>query len=251
MAHIICVTHSDQVAAGSVPDWARERGHTHVVHQLQRGDEIPASVGDVDIICVMGGPMGVYDAPTIPWLARELEWLRELVVLPPDERPLLVGICLGAQLLAAALGADVRLNRQREIGYWPLIVDRSHTDASWLTRLMPTDFTPFLWHQDTFDIPDNTLHVASTEACTNQAFTTPDGSIVGLQFHPEFTAREIGNLISSSCGLHVDAPFVQQPDTLAGNDDARAAMKQMLWSMLDQMLARLPADRTARDTLRQ
>jgi len=250
MANVICVTHSDQVVAGSVPDWAHERGHAHALHQLQHGDHLP-DVSEADIVCVMGGPMGVYDAPTIPWLARELEWLRGLVTRSPDTRPVLVGICLGAQLLAAALGADVRLHSQREIGYWPLGIDTSHAEASWLTDLMPADFTPFLWHQDTFDIPPGTLHVASTEACANQVFTTPDGTIVGLQFHPEFTEREIDNLVSSSHGLPVDMPYVQNPVSFSGKDDARSAMKQMLWSMLDQMLLRTQADLRVRDTLRQ
>ena len=72
-----------------------------------------------------------------------------------------------------------------------------------------------------------------------------------MQFHPEFTEREIDNLVSSSHGLPVDMPYVQNPVSFSGKDDARSAMKQMLWSMLDQMLLRTQADLRVRDTLRQ
>lgn len=235
MAHVVCTIHSDTVGAGTIPAWARGRGHTLSSARLHDGDPIPDITG-ADLLCIMGGPMGVYDAPDLPWLAAELAWLTELVALPAPERPRLVGVCLGAQLLAAALGADVRRHAHYEIGYWPVRGCSNDRDAAWLTRRIPSDYAPFLWHGDTFEIPAGTIHVAESDGCSRQAFTSRDGSIVGLQYHPEFSQREIDALYSAHPEINIDAPFVRGPHH-ANEPERREQMRAMLWGMLDDVIA--------------
>ena len=133
-----------------------------------------------DLLVVLGGPIGVNDQEAYPTIKEEVELLR--VRLTAD-RPTL-GICLGAQVMAAALGARVYRASQKEIGWSPLQL--SATDTS--NPLAPLQDVPVLhWHGDTFDLPDGCVHLASTAICENQAFSRGP-HILGLQFHPEAVA---------------------------------------------------------------
>ncbi len=157
--------------------------------------------GAYDLLFVMGGPMGAYDEAAFPWLAPELRWLEGAVAA--DKK--IVGICLGAQLLARVLGAGVRKNPVSEIGWFP-VTRLVHEPV---TRF-PEEFTPFHWHGDTFDIPSGAIRLARSEACENQAFLY-GGGILGLQFHLEATREGIGDLIAN-CGADCSTggPFVQE-----------------------------------------
>ena len=129
-----------------------------------------------DLLVVLGGPVGVYEAERYPFLAAELDLLRRRLAA---DRPTL-GICLGAQLMAAALGARVYASGAKEIGWAPVTL----TPAG-VALLAPLGDTPMLhWHGDTFDLPAGCACLASTEQTPNQAFARGP-HIMGLQFHPE------------------------------------------------------------------
>ncbi len=130
-----------------------------------------------DLLVVLGGPIGVYDEEAYPVVAEELRLLRERLAA---DRPTL-GICLGAQLMAAALGARVYPAQAKEIGWSPLTVSETQT----ANPLAPLCDVPVLhWHGDTFDLPAGTTLLASTVLCRNQAFSR-GANVLGLQFHPE------------------------------------------------------------------
>jgi GMP synthase (glutamine-hydrolysing) len=146
-----------------------ERGYD--IRYLESGiDPLPSEPGE--LLVVLGGPIGVGDVATYPFLADEMELIRRAV----DAGVPVLGICLGAQLTAAALGAPVTRGTV-EIGFAPL--------ASAEGVLAPLGSTPVLhWHGDTFAIPDGAVRLASTAACANQAFAIGD-RVLGLQFHLE------------------------------------------------------------------
>jgi GMP synthase (glutamine-hydrolysing) len=140
-----------------------------------------------DLVVVLGGPIGVYDAEDYPFLTREIEFLKTRLA---QKKPTL-GICLGAQLIAAALGARVYRAGVKEIGWSPLQIVGAGK-ASPLKHLSAEQTFMFHWHSDTFDLPDDAVLLASTAACPNQAFIWHD-TVLALQFHPEVRARDLEN----------------------------------------------------------
>lgn len=130
-----------------------------------------------ELVIVLGGPIGAYDDDKYPFLRDELDVLEERL---SAGRPT-IGICLGAQLMARALGARVFPGREKEIGFAPLTL----TEGGRASCLSMFDNEPVLhWHGDTFDLPDGATRLASTAVCENQAFAFGRNAI-GMQFHPE------------------------------------------------------------------
>ena len=137
---------------------------------------------DADLLVVLGGPISAGDDGRYPFLADEVRLIERRLAV---DRPTL-GICLGAQLMARALGARVYGAGRKEIGWGPLSLSEAGA-ASALALLAPCHASVLHWHGDTFDLPRGALHLASTEVCENQAFGWGERALA-LQFHPEVTA---------------------------------------------------------------
>jgi GMP synthase (glutamine-hydrolysing) len=132
---------------------------------------------DPELVLVMGGPMGVYERETYPWIDREITGLALRIAAGRAT----LGVCLGSQLIAAALGARVYQAPVKEVGFAPVEV----TGAGLQSPLRHLDGVPLLhWHGDTFDLPAGAERLAQTDNCANQAFRIGD-SLLALQFHPE------------------------------------------------------------------
>ena len=176
--NIHSLEHDPLDGPGIIREWARERGHTFSRTALHAGDILPA-LDAVDLLVVMGGPMSIHQHRDFPWLPFEKRFIANVI---DAEKPVL-GICLGAQLLADVLGGKVFQNSEKEIGWFAVrMIDRAPPFAHFPETLMTMH-----WHGDTFTLPADARRVAESDATANQAFVFGD-RIVALQFHPEIAA---------------------------------------------------------------
>ncbi len=165
------------------------------------------STSDFDALFVMGGPMSVHDEPRYAWLKREKEFVARAI----SEGKKVIGICLGAQIIAEVLGAKVYKNQFREIGWFPL----RKTVPSGLSAgdIFPESFHAFHWHGETFSLPPGALHCARSEACENQAFSYGD-NVLALQFHLESTVESVNLLIDHASDELDGSRYVQPVEAL-------------------------------------
>lgn len=160
-------------------------GRHHVNYELiaiDNGDPIPKTPESYSALVFLGGPMSVNDPLT--WVSQELDLIR---VAHASGVPML-GICLGAQLIAKALGATVRKNEFQEIGWFPVSHAPNTQNQAWLHDIPPS-FPAFHWHGETFDVPEAAVYLWRSAACKNQGFAI--GSTLALQFHVEVTEEMI------------------------------------------------------------
>lgn len=159
---------------------------------LYAGTRLPEDAQEYQAVIVMGGPMGVYDEAAYPFLRDEHRFLTRVLA---QGVPLL-GICLGAQLLAKALGARVYRNPQQEIG-WDTVELTPAGAVDPLFAGLTSPVPVFQWHSDAFDIPAGATPLASSPLCTNQAFRYGD-RVYGLLFHLELTPTTIHSWLDGS-----------------------------------------------------
>jgi len=215
---------------GSIQSWADRTGHDIRIIRPFLGEALPTPK-DVTHLIVMGGPMGVHDHDAFPWLAAEKTLIREVI----DAGRSVLGICLGAQLMAAALGARVVPNPTPEIGWFPI---RKSTDAHpcETADFLPASLEVFHWHGDTFEIPDGAIRLAHSDACRNQGFMR-DGRVIGLQFHLETTPDSLEALIGHCAADLVESPFIQTPKAMRSVRDRFAPNQQVMDRLLAQWIA--------------
>lgn len=220
--------HVDFEGLGAMEQWAREKGHMLSCTRLFAGELVPA-LDAFDMLIVMGGPMGVHDTGKYPWLQGEKAFLRRVIAAA---KPVL-GVCLGAQLLADVLGARVFSNGEKEIGWFP--VERAATVPERLESLLPVRQTVFHWHGDTFTLPDQAIRLYSSAACINQAFVHEE-RVIGLQFHLETTPATVATLIENCRAELVAAPWIQsEEEMLAAEGVSSEALHTWLGSLLDYL----------------
>jgi GMP synthase (glutamine-hydrolysing) len=185
--HALVLNHVAFEDLGSLRPELLERGFSiEMVDASTARYPLPAAES-CDLLVVLGGPIGVYDTADYPFLKHEISCIRQRL---DAKRPIL-GICLGAQLMVAALGARVYPGSAgREIGWFPIEAPGADPVPEWFAPLLTPGLQVFHWHGDTFDLPLGAKHLSQSQAYLNQAFVM-DYFALGLQFHPEVEAKEL------------------------------------------------------------
>jgi GMP synthase (glutamine-hydrolysing) len=213
---------------GVIQEWAISCG-MHITRTRLYAGEHPPSPLSIDWLVIMGGPMGIHDHGQYPWLAEEKAVIREAI----EAGKTVLGICLGAQLIADVLGATVYPAPHKEIGWFPL--RRAPEAPEW----MPEALTAFHWHGDTFGLPEEAARLASSDACPTQGFVYRD-RVIGLQFHVESTHESIAALIQN-CGHElVDAPYIQSGEQLRNGCSNLPDIHAMMNNLLNNLLQVAP-----------
>jgi GMP synthase (glutamine-hydrolysing) len=178
--------------------WAESLARRGEIRYFQAGidDLAECSEDPADLLVVLGGPIGVYEAEEYPFLPAELEMIRRRL----ETKTPLLGICLGAQLIAAAAGAKVYPSGVKEIGWAPIELTPAGQDSC-LRHLIDTRLTVLHWHGDTFDLPEAATLLASTNLVKHQAFSIGRHALA-LQFHVEADPDQLESwLIGHTCEL--------------------------------------------------
>jgi GMP synthase-like glutamine amidotransferase len=185
---------------GSIEDWLKTAGHGIDRTRLYASEKLP-ELAEFDLLILMGGPMSVNDEKEHPWLIDEKRLVRAAV----EAGKSVLGICLGAQLIASALGAPVYASRFKEIGWLPI---RGVSSADTSLYEFPEALEVFHWHGETFELPPGAIRLAHSEACENQAFQL-GRSVVGLQFHLETTVQSAHEIVNNSRDELLPSRYVQ------------------------------------------
>ena len=215
---------------GSIADWCTSRHIAVTATRFFAGDALPA-LDAYDFLVVMGGPMSVNDAIQFPWLTQEKAHIAAAVA----GGKIILGICLGAQLIAAAAGATVYPNSQKEIGWFPVVRSAAAPESGPLADILPREVLAFHWHGETFDLPVGAVHLARSAACEQQAFAL-GARVIGLQFHLETTRTSATALLDHCAADITNGPTIQTPSKMLSDDGRFAAINRVMVSVLDALV---------------
>jgi GMP synthase-like glutamine amidotransferase len=213
---------------GSIQEWAAMKNAPLTSTRLFEPYDFPA-IDSFDWLIIMGGPMGVYDEALFPWLKPEKRFIESAI----NAGKTVIGICLGAQLVASVLGAQVFSNRVIEIGWFPITWTDTALSLPSLS-MMPKTIEVFHWHGDTFDLPRGAVHLASSAACANQAFIVGE-RIFGFQFHLEVKTENVRELIRNCGDDCVQGEFIQTPEEMAGQLEKCGTVNGLLAAFLNRL----------------
>ena len=224
-----CFQHVPFEDLGSIAGWARLHEHTVTYTRFHAGER-PPPVSQYDALIILGGPMSVHDEGLYPWLREEKDAIHGVL---HGAKPIL-GICLGAQLLAESLGATVTPNTHKEIGWFPVFREGGEGGPP-VVSCFPEQLDVFHWHGETYTMPPGAYHFASSMACRNQGFVYRE-SVVGLQFHLETTPDSAQNLIQA-CGHELaPGPFIQRAAVIMTDKARFRRVNRVMDNLLSQLL---------------
>ena len=214
---------------GAIEEWVQKKGYQLSGTHLYLNQNFP-ELNRVDLLVVLGGPMGVYDEDDYPFLREEKKFLEK--ALASDK--IILGICLGAQLLADTLGAKIYRTPYLEIGWFPIQLTE-WAKRSDLFRGFPEEFTPFHWHGETFELPKDANRIAFNTATENQGFIYGD-RVLALQFHLETTPQSAELLIKNGqTDLERGGDYVQNPEEILSKNELFSQNNRLLFTLLDRL----------------
>lgn len=212
MPTIYALQHLAAEPLGIIREALKARGVSAEQVRLFEGEPVPDNIGDAAGLIVMGGSMGAYEQDKYPFLSGEIRLIEAAL---KAEKPVL-GICLGSQLLATALGAEVRKSDSKEIGWFPVTLTETAT-ADRLFSGIEGRFTAYHWHGDVFDLPSGAATLAKSAQTQCQAFAYK-GRAYGLLFHLEATQKIVEDMVRGFAG-ELDEEGIEGAEIIAQTRD--------------------------------
>ncbi len=221
---ILCIKHIGFEGPAAISQWSQQRGHNLHIAPIYQEHHLP-SPENYDALIVMGGPMNAYEDDKYPWLPKEKSYIRNAIAAGKH----VLGVCLGAQLIAHALGAHINAGEQVEIGWFPITRDADCPEH------VPLDATvqAFHWHGDTFTMPKGAHLIAQSEACAHQGFIYRD-RVLALQCHLEMTRESLALLTAACSNELTEGPYIQTAERMQNEpDETYTQMHATLFALLD------------------
>jgi len=215
----------------NIETWAKDNGHSVSVTKLYLNESLPG-MDYFDWLIVMGGPMNIYEEMDYPWLVAEKQFIDEAI----KAGKVVLGICLGAQLISDVLGGKVKKNNYKEIGWFP-VSKTVEANNSVFFKSLPDEFMAFHWHGDTFDLPPGAIRLAESQGCKNQAFEY-NGKVLGLQFHLESSETSITRLIENCRDELTEGKYFQSENEILSKPNILKQLKQLKQNM-DKLLSQI------------
>ncbi|QQK78721.1 type 1 glutamine amidotransferase [Salicibibacter cibi] len=220
--------HAPFETPGIIFQWAEEKEHTLTSTFLPENTGFP-NLQDIDLLILLGGPMSVHDEKKHPWLADEKNFLKKAIA---NKKTAILGIGLGARLLAEQYGARVYREAESEIGWFPVTFNESAHSHPFFS-IFPAEMIALHRRGEAFESPRNVISLACSEEYGQQAFISEDSRHIGLHFHPEMTKHSVDDFIFQS-----EKEPVIDFETMKGMDQHYAANQSHLFELLDRWLAR-------------
>jgi GMP synthase-like glutamine amidotransferase len=235
---IHCLQHLKNDTLGNVGTWVSLKGH-RLTKTLLYEETVFPDPEEFDMLLIMGGTMSVYQEEEFPWLRPEKEFAKKVI---NAGKPVL-GSCFGAQLIAEVLGGKVTRNRFKEIGWHRVKAlagentkgENANHEREIISELpsgLFPEFTAFMWHGDTFEIPVGAVRLFGSEACRNQGFSYGE-NVLGLQFHPEADRQWIENLIEDSGHELVEGKYIQSKEQIFRHENFLEDSRKIAFSLME------------------
>ena len=227
-----CLQHMPDEGPGHAADWLAAHGHSLTFTRLFEPAPVFPAMTEFDGLLILGGAMSVYDEEKLPWLRNEKVFIQEVL----RAGKVTLAICLGAQLVAQALGGEVRPNPEPEVGFWTVRFSAKSLEHP-LLRGWPEKAAVLHWHVDTFTVPPGAMRVGMSAGCATQGFVWGDG-IIGLQFHPEMTVPMVEQLMAfEGHETAQEQEFVQTAEQIRAKLKSVWKGRKLLESLLENLVA--------------
>lgn len=236
---ILCLQHDPLDGPGALLEWAESGAHEVTFCLICKEEPLP-SLESFDLLVSLGGPMGAYEEEKHPWLAEEKQYLREALACGKK----ILGLCLGAQLLADCLGGSAFRHTCKEFGWQP--IEPTEAGRAWFVASDPFYalekhekgiFYAFQWHGDTYTLPPGAVQLARNEAAEQQAFLIEapgGGKALGLQFHLEWTEQMAREALAEPGVAPPVSFFVQTSEEILSDLSLFDSAKSRFFALLDK-----------------
>jgi GMP synthase-like glutamine amidotransferase len=224
---LLFLQHDPLDGPGALMEWAESRGHSIAFCLICQDVPLPP-LESFDLMVSLGGPMGAYEESKHPWLRTEKEYLRQATRAGKK----ILGLCLGCQLLADALGGKAFRHTCKEFGWQPIEILPQGAEWFGTSGL----FMAFQWHGDTYSLPPGAIQLATNGACEQQAFLIGN-QILGLQFHLEWTEQMARDALAEPGVAPPKSPFVQSPEEILSDLTLFESGKRRFFLMMDRFVS--------------
>lgn len=222
------IQHAPFEGPGIIKDWALKNNFRLTSTHIYKGELLP-SLSNIDFLIILGGSMGTYEEHLHPWLKEEKKYIEAAI----KTNKIVLGICLGSQLIANALGTRVYPHIHKEIGWWKVNATPAAKNNLFFNSF-PKEYMAFHWHGDTFDLPQGATLMASSVACAHQAFVYGD-KVVGLQFHFEVTEPLLLDFIKDGKSELVKSMYVQTAEEIKARFNYVAQTNLLMINLLEKL----------------
>ena len=226
---IHCIQHVEFEGLANIESWILKKGYQVTYTMLYNNEALPEP-DDFDLLIVMGGPMSFDDDEKYSWLASERKFLKKVISAGKS----ILGICLGAQIIADTISGSAKHSNSKEIGWFPIYFNKKNEIKGF--DFIPDNIIAFHWHGDTFYIPEGAIRLASSDEFPNQGFVY-NNNVIGLQFHLEMNNISLSGMIENCGSELIPSIWVQNEEQIINGLKYTIDSNDLMFKIMDYLEA--------------